>query len=459
MNPNYPIYIGLDLGTSGAKAVALRGTEGAVYSARYPYELLDNSDEQIRELNLADVEKGFDHCWRSVLDEFPIESIAALGLSTAMHSVIGLDRSFRPVTNVLTWADMRGRSLLPALRNHPIRDGLVRHTGTPLHPMSPLLKIRYLETERPGDIRYYADLKSYLVYRLTGQWCIDRSLASATGLWDADTRHWYGPALDWAGIDGFQLPRIVDTEHLFRQWRWEERPFNIPLIIGASDGCLSNYAVLGSRTDAANLTLGTSGALRVHLPAYATRRHENLFCYYLQKDRWVLGGATNNAGNLLTTPLEEFPVQKADLQHPVFLPHHFGERSPVMRFERRSGFYTPQDLTDEEKKELIREGLLFNLRWIREQLEEESGANLRTIFLTGGLAGDRRIVALAPDILDCPVETADLPDSSALGAALLARRAVEGDKAATFHFKTTRSEPEPEAVEKYRQRYGEFKKI
>src|SRR5699024_10636238 len=91
-------------------------------------------------------------------------------------------------------------------------------TGTPIHPMSPLTKITWLEQDHPeiaAKTKKYIGIKEYIFFRLFGEYVVDHSIASATGLMNLETLEWEEAALDVAGITGEKLSRLVSTKEVF----------------------------------------------------------------------------------------------------------------------------------------------------------------------------------------------------------------------------------------------------
>ncbi len=129
--------------------------------------------------------------------------ITFISFSTAMHSLIAVDVNGEPLTNVITWADARSVAYADALKNTPLGHDIYRNTGTPIHPMSPLCKIMWLRDHQPAVFaaaHKFIGIKEFIFYRFFGEYYIDHSIASATGLFDIYNKTWYEPALKAAGI-------------------------------------------------------------------------------------------------------------------------------------------------------------------------------------------------------------------------------------------------------------------
>jgi gluconokinase len=318
---------GLDVGTTATKAVAFRvgGAERSVELREYP--LLQPAPGQA----VQDPDVMVD----AVLDALGALSVDAVSLGTAMHGLIGLDASCSPVTPLLTWADGRAAAQAAALR---ARAGeLLARTGTPVHPMSPLVKIRWFhdcEPETAARVRWWAGLKDYVVYRLTGELVTEFSSASATGLLDLSTLEWDEEAVALAGTTVDHLPPVRSP--------WDVLRFGeLPLVLGAADGPLGNLGTGALAPGVASVSLGTSGAVRMVVGAPRADPGGALFCYALTEEDWVLGGAISNGGIVVRWAGEAFDLAgdeavlelaasvPAGSDGLVMVPYLMSERAPL----------------------------------------------------------------------------------------------------------------------------------
>jgi gluconokinase len=285
----HPIIIGLDVGTTGTKAVAFRA--GSEWRQAAEREYRDaQPDVQDPEMVLAAVLDALAGCAG--------EDVAAIAVGTAMHGLIGLGADRRPLTPLLTWADARAAEQARALRGRARE--LVARSGTPVHPMSPLTKLIWFHERAPetaARVRWWVGLKDYVLLRLTGELVTELSSASATGLLSLETRDWDPELLGLAGISADRLPPVratTDTLPLTAEIPGLRR--GIPVVLGASDGPLGNLGTGALGRGVAGLSLGTSGAVRMMVDAPRADPDGALFCYALTADRWVVGGPVSNGG-------------------------------------------------------------------------------------------------------------------------------------------------------------------
>ncbi len=442
------LHIGLDLGTTSTKACAFDDTGTMVAECVVAYELC-YPEEGAAVQDAGEILEAAERALRQVIGEID-PAPAAIGISCAMHGVLLLDEDFEPLGPVITYADVRAQAVMEDF-DQSDRSDLLRRTGTPVHPMSPLVKLRWLRREDPerfGRATYLGDLKSCLVARwTTAGFLLDRQLASATGLWSAETNDWYPPALDLAlgSTDTGRLPRVVDPRTPL-EWRPEvaERlgTTGIPLVIGGSDGCLANLGSDLLKPGEVAVTVGTSAAVRVtHRGRIDLSTAEfPLFNYVLYDDYRVLGGATNNGGKTLEWAYELFGgnfedigdmIERALAAEPTeieFQPFLYGERAPIWDATATAGFSKlrgDHDAVDLARAVVV--GLTDNLVRILEQVEAVTEP-AKLLYVSGGITRSATWVKFLGERSGRPVRIVDTPQASAYGAALVAGMAKNVDQ-------------------------------
>ena len=435
--------IGLDLGTTNIKAQAydLKGNQIGATSRSvqtiYPNE--EKAEQDPDEI----VEYAF-QCLEEVIQNVG-SGPAGIGLSAAMHSLILLDNSYRPLTNSIIWSDRRGAAVAEELNEDEISESLLVNCGTPIHALSPLVKIRWFrkrELEIFRKARFFADIKSYLIMKLTGHFVVDESIASASGMFDVKESVFFLPALKLAGIRRDELPKPHPADHILPMIKYDvAKRLKInaitPIILGGSDGCLANLGAFGLLPSKIVMNIGTSAALRYITRGTGKDYLFGMFKYIILDEYYVRGAASNNAGNILTwwydrnenksleddlTSISDVPIGSEGL---VFVPWIFGERPPLGNARSEGGFINEKpDQYYRLKFRALIEGVLFNLYELFQEVEKASMQTFNEILLTGGLAKYNPFIQMIADIFGVRIIRHRKVDHSAFGAALIAIEAL-----------------------------------
>ena len=484
------VLIGLDSGTTATKAVTA-GADGHVRdlaSVAYPllvphpgwaeldaHRLQSAAVEALAEVVARAHERG--------------DRVVALCLSAAMHGVVPMADDGRPLGPLVTWADGRAAEQANALRADGRARELHARTGTPVHPMSPLVKLAWWSQHDPGlmaSTPRWGGVKELMVSALCGRsQVVDLSCASASGGYDLVGRRWDEQALEIAGVRQGQLPEVVPTTEVLPGLRRDVAstvglPADLPVVIGASDGVLANLGIGAVRPDIAAVSIGTSGALRVVVPQPTIDPDGRLFCYALTEDLWVVGGAVNNGGSVvrwasqaLAAGFDEAAPEGEDAddldarllgeaaQVPVgsdgllCLPYLLGERAPWWRPGMRGAYLGLR--REHRRPHLVRaavEGVCQQLALVRDAFRSME-LPVCEVRATGGAVASTLWVQTLAATLDLPVRVADSPEGTGLGACLLGMHALgdlpDLDRATSLVAVHDPVEPDPSDADAYRR--------
>jgi gluconokinase len=442
-------FVGVDVGTTNVKALALPPDDLSqiIAHASAPVTTL-NPEPGYAEQDPAEIWSAFVQVMAEVSREVAEagHTITHVAFSTAMHSLLPMDASGVPLGNVILWSDNRAEAQATELRTDQADLGKAIHaeTGTPIHPMIPLCKLAWLRENDPRLLRRaarFGSVKEFLWTRLTGEFEVDYSIASATGLFNADKRQWSDQAIQYAGVRPEQLATPVPTT--------QQRPFKpspeanatgltaeVSLVIAASDGCLANLGAGAIKAGTATLTIGTSGAIRQTVRKPLRDEQGRLFCYILDDDHYVVGGPTNNGGNVLEWATEkltrldteavlaEAEAIPAGSDGLLFMPYLQGERAPLWDASARGAYlHVDWQHTQAHFARAALEGVLFNLLSINQLLVDYTGP-ARVIHANGGFAQSRFWVQMLADMAGIPVRLNASNESGSMGAILLTMKAV-----------------------------------
>jgi gluconokinase len=481
------LMLGVDIGTTSTKAILFTPNGDVVAQHAVGYPLL-SPEPAIQEQDPEEILEAVVDSIRVAVEKSQVAPTAIAGLcfSAAMHSLIAVDAQGKPLTRSITWADRRSVDWAQKMRLHPHGKDIYHRTGTPIHPMSPFIKLLWLRQNQPDlfDLAAkFISIKEYVFYHWFGEYVVDHSIANATGLFNMRSLDWDAEALGLAGILPSRLSRLVPTTHIMRGMKREYAEAmglqaDIPVVVGASDGVLANLGVGAIAPGVVAVTIGTSGALRAVIDRPATDPLERLFCYALTEKHWCIGGPVNNGGiilrwvrdnlgdpelrqaqetgqevyDLLTQLAETVPPGAGGL---IFHPYLAGERSPLWDADARGSFF---GLTlHHTRAHLVRavmEGVLYNLHVVMRSLQDAVGT-AKSIRASGGFVRSRLWRQMLSDIFNVEVIIPDSYESSCLGAAFLGLYALGElpslEAAADRFDETCRHQPIAENVAQYCQ--------
>ncbi len=479
--------IGTDIGTTSTKSV-LFTTDGklkAVHHIEYPlYSPTPATAEQDPEEIFAAVVGSI----KQVMLESGVDpaQVKCVSFSSAMHSLIAVDGTGKPLTRCITWADSRSARWADIIKSEHDGHEIYLRTGTPIHPMSPLAKLLWLRNEESGlfgKADKFISIKEFVFHKLFGEYVVDHSIASATGLFNIHELDWDAGALKVAGIDPSKLSRLVPTRHIMTglDETWAEHmglPAAIPFVVGANDGVLSNLGVNAIEPGVVAVTIGTSGAIRTVTDKPRVDPKGRIFCYVLTEDMYVIGGPVNNGGMIFRWIRDQLGASEKETAQRIgrdpydllsdiaarvkpgsdgliFHPFLSGERAPLWDSNARGSYF---GLGLHHKKEhLIRaamEGVILNLYTVFLALQELIGEPGK-IQATGGFARSELWRQMMADIFNQEVHVPESVESSCLGAAILGLYAIgEADSLGVVSEMvggTYRHEPIPRHTEIYQE--------
>jgi xylulokinase len=454
-----PTLVGLDVGTTGVKGVAINPDGEVVGKAEEGYPL---STPQA-----GWAEQDPEDWWRAsraALDSLGGEPLA-IGLSGQMHGLVCLDEQDRVLRPAILWNDQRTATECAEIEERVGRARLIELTGNRALTGFTAPKLIWLRRHEPdvyARIRHILLPKDYVRLRLTGKRAIDAADASGTLLFDVARRRWSDQVVDALGIPFEWLPPVHESTE----------------IAGAGDQQAAAVGVGAIQPGVLSVVLGTSGVVLASLPEYAhdPEARVHAFCHAVPETWEAMGVMLNAAGSLRwfrealapAASYEELTAE-AELSSPgadglTFLPYLQGERTPHADPSARAVF---EGLTlGHGRGTLVRgvlEGVAFGLRDSLELLRE-LGVEPRVARASGGGARSRIWLEIVASVLGLPLELTVVEEGSAYGAALLggvatgvftdAREAV----AACVRVRDT-IEPNPDWAARYEEGYARFRAL
>ena len=416
--------VGLDVGTTGVKALAL-SPEG---------EVLARAEE---EYDLSTPRPGWaeqdpEDWWRAAeraLATLGAES-TSIGLSGQMHGLVVLDEQARVLRPAILWNDQRTELECAEIEERIGLARLVQLTGNRALTGFTAPKLLWLRRHEPdvfGRIAHVLLPKDYVRLRLTAERATDVADASGTLLFDVANRRWSDELLEELDLDPAWLPRALESPVVSGQ-----TGAGVPVAAGAGDQAAAALGVGVDRPGPLSLVLGTSGVVFAALPGYAAdaQARVHAFCHAVPGAWQAMGVMLSAGGSLrwfrdllgtdgygeLTAAAERWPPGAEGL---MFLPYLAGERTPHADPHAR-GALTGLALRHDRGAvtRAVLEGVAYGLRDSLELLRD-LGVEPTVGRVSGGGGRSELWLRIVASVLDLPLERTAADEGSAYGAALL----------------------------------------
>ncbi|MCL4122614.1 UNVERIFIED_CONTAM: hypothetical protein GTU68_067415 [Idotea baltica] len=474
------MYLGLDLGTSGLKALVVGADGASITTAHAEYEVSQpnaNWSEQDPDDWIAACKSVFQQLRKTLGDEF--KNIRAISLSGHMHGAVVVDKNGKSLRPCILWNDMRSEHEAAQLDANP---AFREQSGNIVFPGFTAPKLMWIKNNEPDTFKSIHKVmlpKDYLLFWMTNRYVSDMSDAAGSSWLNVGTRAWSQTLIDASEMRMDQMPELVEGSQIIGQLSREIADefglaSDVKIIAGGADNAVAACGVGAAQEGQGFVSLGTSGVLLTakngYHPAPETAVHT--FCHAIP-ERWyqmgVMLSATNSLNWLADTLNMKPSALSALCQGPItgpsdviFLPYLTGERTPHNDAEIGGAFIglkantTPADLC-----QAVMEGVAFALRDCLEALKS-TGTKLDEILAIGGGTKSAFWLESLATILNLQLALPEKGDfGAALGAARLAMIGDGADIATTLVSPTiaTRIAPDQNLQPKYEAAYQRFKKL
>lgn len=475
------MYLGLDLGTSGLRAILTDGAGNVLAASDQAYPVThphSGWSEQDPADWVAATERALDALRASHPKE--LAALRAIGLSGQMHGATLLDSADRVLRPAILWNDTRSAVEAAAMDADPAFRAL---SGNIVFPGFTAPKLAWVRAHEPEVFEKVAMVllpKDYLRLWLTGDHASDMSDSAGTSWMDVGKRAWSGALLERAGMREDQMPRLVEGSEVSGTLRKDvaERwglSGTVKVVGGGGDNSASACGVGCFDEGDGFVSLGTSGVLLAakagFAPSPATAVHT--FCHSIP-NTWYQMGVILSATDSLNWLARQTGSNPAELSGLLgdridgpgsirFLPYLSGERTPHNDAEIR-GAFVGLGIGDGHKEltQAVMEGVGFALKDNHEALKA-TGTTLKRVLGIGGGSKSDYWVELIATLLGVPV---DLPEKGEFGAALgAARLAIVGDTGAAPADVMTRPavaraiEPRADLAHAYDDAYAQYRAL
>jgi xylulokinase len=459
--------VGLDVGTTGVKALALSPAGDVLARAEESYDL-STPHPGWAEQDPEDWWRAADRALTALGGE-----PTAIGLSGQMHGLVVLDDRDRVLRPAILWNDQRTAAECIEIEERVGLTRLIQLTGNRALTGFTAPKLLWLRRHEPDTFARVAHVllpKDYVRLRLTGEHASDVADASGTLLFDVASRRWSDEMLAALELDPAWLPRALESPEVSG-----ETETGVPVAAGAGDQAAAALGVGVDRPGPVSVVLGTSGVVFAALPAFAAdpQARVHAFCHAVPGGWHAMGVMLSAGGSLrwlrdtlgdrsgydeLTASALEWPPGTEGL---TFLPYLTGERTPHSDPRARAAF---AGLTlRHDRAALVRavlEGVAYGLRDSLELLRG-LGVDPRAGHVSGGGGRSDLWVRILASVLGLPIHRTATDEGSAYGAALLGGVAAGvfrdvHEAVATCVRQLDPVEPDSQWAAAYERGYGRF---
>jgi xylulokinase len=482
-------FLGVDVGTSGVKAILVNATGDVEAAAITPLQLstpqpgwAEQDPEAWWQASVASI--------RTVLASKPRAHVAAVGISGQMHSSVFLDAHGEVIRPALLWCDGRttaecreitervgGEAKLRDLASNPALEGFT---------LPKVLWLRHHEPEAFARLATVLLPKDFIRYRLTRTLATEPSDASATLMYDTAHLRWSDEILSAVSLPRSLVPDVGGSAEILGRVTSEAAGLTglargTPVVGGGADNACGAAGVGAIAQGEAVTSWGTSGTVLAptHEPRVDPTLRAHTFCHVVP-GTWYLMGVVLSAGGAFAWYRDQLArdlVSTGDANERLnaeaatiapgadgvtFLPYLQGERTPHRDASARGAFvglslaHTRAHLT-----RAVVEGVCFALRDSLSILQE-LGMSPKQMLLTGGGAKSAFVRRLQSEVFGLPVCTVNREEGPAYGAALLAAVGAGAfpdlaAAAAATLVRTPLEQPDTAAHEIYETSYLRFK--
>lgn len=481
-------FLGIDVGTSGSRAVLIDRDGKLIASATEAHEPFASPKAGWAEQDPDDWWRASASAIRKAISESGADAreIGAVGFSGQMHGAVLLDEADRPVGPALIWCDQRTAGECAELTGEVGAERLIELVANPALPNFTLPKLLWTRANLPdawARVRSVMLPKDYVRLKLSGIKATDVADGAGTLMLDVANRRWSSEILELAGVDPAILPELFESPEITGRLTAEGAEATglapgTPVVGGAGDNAAGAIGMGIVSPGDVSVTIGTSGVVFAvtDSPTIDPGGRIHTLCHAIP-DTWHVTGVTQAAGlsfqwfrnNLAAGESYDDLTAEASAVPPgaeglIWTPYLMGERTPHMDPEARASLV---GLTARHTRahivRAILEGVAFSLRDCMEVFRSR-GIPIGRIRLGGGGARSPLWRRIQADVYGSPVEIIEADEGAAFGAAILAGVGAGGwdsvPEACEAAIRVAETvDPNEQGKEVMEDRYREFTKV
>ena len=478
------MYIGVDLGTSAVKLLAMNkdGKILKTVSVEYPISFPQSGWS---EQNPEDWYKGSMEGISKLVAETGETTVEGIGVGGQMHGLVILDKDDNVIRPAILWNDGRTTEETDYLNNVIGKDKLSQYTGNIAFAGFTAPKVLWVKNNEPENFAKIEKImlpKDYLVYRLTGAYSSDYSDASGMLLMDVEHKCWSKEMMEICGISHITMPELHESFDVVGSVKSDicselGISGDVKVVAGAGDNAAAAVGTGTVGPGKCNLSLGTSGTIFITSDKFSVDDKNSLHAFAHADGGYHLMGCMLSAASCNKWFMDEIlrdseysanqkkiDVDKLGENNVFFLPYLMGERSPHNDPLVRACFLgMSMDTKREDMLQAVLEGVAYGLRDSLE-VARSLGIEITTSNICGGGNKSPLWRKIMANVMNIKLEIQENDEGPALGGAILAAVGCgdfESVNAAAEKIVNVVEvvEPDPELVAKYEEGYKAFKKL
>lgn len=435
--------LGIDIGTTLVKAVALHPTYGILAQAEWPYQELFPAPGW--------VEMDLEQCWeavraviRTLLEVVPAENVAALGVSGPVPALVLLDEQKRPLRLCIQQNDTRALVEVEEMRARLDLRTFFAITGGTVNTWSVAPRWRWLAQHEPEVVArtaYLCGSYDFMTFCLTGELSLEENWAAESGLYDVQQHHWHGEYLTSFALSSALLPAVHSAREVVGEVRREVAVQTgllegTPVVAGSANHVAAALAAGLTRSGDILLRFGEAGDV-LSCADYAEPDPHFSFHYHTIPGLTLVNGYMASSGRLVRWFRNELASETtlADLDQAaafvppgsggiVALPYFLGEQTPVVDASARGVFAGVMlHHTRAHLYRAVLEAVCYGFQH-HLTLLEAAGRPVRRLRATAGDSRGRLWMQMAANVANRPLEMVGSEATSALGVAFVAAQGV-----------------------------------
>ena len=437
------IYLGLDIGTSTIKSILLDTDLGKIISKADVNTPVQHTNKQQAHHDPDELINAVYKCIRKATQGYEVDG---LGISSFAEAGIPLDSSGKPLFPIIAWFDPRSEPQVDAFLQHIPQHEIEFITGQKPGFSFGLFKYLWIKENHPEiikDMKFWLSTPDYVLYRMTGKMCTDYTQASRTMLFDQNHLTWSETILNKACLEKDALPAVKPSGSIVGTLTQSAAkstglPEGIPCCLGGHDHLCGTYASGGYDPSAIIDSSGSSQAIialtDTYSPSEAIYQHGYVHYHHVTPDQFCIKGGIKAAGKAVQWLVELFKLESIPsitellenrlsekATFPLMLPYFQGSGTPHREpFTQAALFGLTVGQSHNDILLALYEGMGF---WLRENIDAISlltKRNYQSIIAIGGTNHNKDLLTAKANITNLPVLIPEIPEPSAVGAALLA---------------------------------------